>query len=236
MNQSTLNSDMAILVPQHTSGLNGIHVCSIYNTCSHKANALEREIENIANREKTIPEADALMIEYIRTKDLRFLQQANALIEKHNAMIRIEYLDAVKELERIAKVREYTRKNKIAEAGRAAVIGRLVNITTYTGIINYGTLGTSSTAFSNSQTQLVAEVFRKTAASSSQTTKTGFIDFFYSKADTNGTYQEFGTAIDGTASANTGQLFTRMLTGGWTKSASESMTVACQYDLNDDTP
>lgn len=229
-------SDIEILVPPQSGSLTGIHVCSIYDTRGEKADRLERDIEAILNCDRTVPEADRLMIEYIHTKDVRFLQQANALIEKNNARIRSEHMDAISELERIAKVREYTRRNKIATAGRAAVVGRLVNITTYTGIINYGTLGTSSTAFSNAQTQLVAEVFRKVAASSSQTTKTGFIDFFYSKADTNGTYQEFGTVIDGTASANTGQLFTRMLTGGWTKSSSESMTVACQYDLNDDTP
>jgi hypothetical protein len=54
---------------------------------------------------------------------------------------------------------------------------------------------------------------------------------FYSKADTNGTYQEFGTFIDGSASANSGQLFTRMLTGGWTKTSSESMTVSAQYTI-----
>lgn len=236
MNQTIEKGDIEILVPPHSGGLTGIHTCSIYATKDGKANQLEREIENIIAQSRTNPEVDNLMIEYIRTKDVRFLQQANALIEKQNAAINAQYNDALSELERIAKIREYTRKNKIATAGRAAVVGRLVNITTYTGIINYGTLGTDATAFSNAQTQLVAETFRKVAASSSQTTKTGFIDFFYSKADTNGTYQEFGTVIDGTASANTGQLFTRMLTGGWTKSSSESMTVACQYDLNDDTP
>ena len=58
-----------------------------------------------------------------------------------------------------------------------------------------------------------------------------FIDFFYAKADTNGTYEEFGTFIDGTASADTGQMFTHLITGSWVKTASESMTVACQYTI-----
>ena len=112
---------------------------------------------------------------------------------------------------------------------------RLANITTYTGIINYGALGSGTTAAAASDTQLQTEVFRKVtadAAVDSTYNYIAYIDFFYSRSDTNGTYNEFGTFIDGTGSANTGQLFTRALTGGWTKSSSESMTVSCTYTLN----
>jgi hypothetical protein len=123
-------------------------------------------------------------------------------------------------------------KNLVATVGRSVIAQRLANTTTYTGIINYGVLGSSSTAVTNADTQLGTEVFRKVVASASFTTNAAFMDFFYSKADTNGTYNEFGTFIDGSAGANTGQLFTHVLTGGWVKSSSVSMTISCQYTFN----
>lgn len=130
------------------------------------------------------------------------------------------------------KTREVVVKNLVTTVGRSVIAQRLSNIVTYTGIINYGVLGTSSTTPANGDTQLGTEVFRKVVASTAATSNNSFIDFFYSKADTNGTYNEFGTVIDGTASANTGQIFTHALTGGWTKASTESMTVSCQYTVN----
>lgn len=131
----------------------------------------------------------------------------------------------------------YMTKEKVVEnivvtVGRSVLAQRLANTTTYTGTINYGALGSSATAVANADTQLGTEVFRKVVASASYTTNTAFIDFFYSKADTNGTYNEFGTFIDGTGTVNSGQMFTHALTGGWIKSASESMTISCQYTFS----
>lgn len=130
------------------------------------------------------------------------------------------------------KTREMVVHNLVATVGRSVIAQRLANVTTYTGVINYGALGSSTTAPANGDTQLGTEVFRKVVASSSYTSNVAFVDFFYSKADTSGTYQEFGTFIDGTGSANSGKLFTHALTGGWTKSSSESMTVSCQYTIS----
>lgn len=127
------------------------------------------------------------------------------------------------------KTRELVVKNLVVTVGRSVLAQRLANTTTYTGIINYGALGSSATAPTNADTRCTTEVFRKVVASASFTTNVAFIDFFYAKADTNGTYQEFGTFIDGTATVNSGQMFTHALTGGWTKLATESMTVSCQY-------
>lgn len=145
---------------------------------------------------------------------------------------RKHYLQMINELKQLFLVREYLVENIIVLTGRAAVAKRLANITTYTGIINYGMLGTGSTTPTNADTTLTIEVFRKTVASASSTDNQSFIDFFYSKADWNGTAEEFGTAIDGAAGVDTGQLFTHALTGSWVKSASESLTVACTYTLS----
>lgn len=142
------------------------------------------------------------------------------------------YLTKVNRLKEICRFKEETYQNSIVSVGRQVFARRLTNDTTYTGIVNYGALGTSSTAINDAQTQLVAEVKRKLVAVYSRTTDTATLRFFYSKADTNGTYQEFGTFIDGTSTVNTGQMFNRVLTGGWTKSSSESLTVTVQFDLN----
>ncbi len=165
--------------------------------------------------------------------------KGHALEQKIEALIagprfegyREKYLFLVREMRDLFFVREYKVTNLITTEGRAVLAARLANDTTYTGIINYGALGSSATAPTNADTQMTAEVFRKVVASASDTTNQAFIDFFYSKADTNGTYEEFGTFIDGTATINTGQMFTHALTGGWVKSASESLTVSVTYTI-----
>lgn len=143
---------------------------------------------------------------------------------------REKYLELVGQLRQFLN-REYLVENIVVTNGRSVIAERLANDTTYTGIINYGILGTGTTPVSNSDTTLETEVFRKVVASQATTTSTAFIDFFISKTDWDGTAEEFGTVIDGTASVDTGQLFTHALTGGWVKSATESMTIATQYDI-----
>lgn len=130
------------------------------------------------------------------------------------------------------KTREETFNNQIVAVGREVFTARLINELTYTGVINYGALGTGSAAVSDSDTVLDTEVKRKGIATRSRVGNTATLRFFYTKSDTNGTYEEFGTFIDGTASADTGQMFNRVLTGGWTKSALEALTVTVQFDLN----
>lgn len=135
-------------------------------------------------------------------------------------------------LKELCTFKEQAFNNRIVSVGRQCFTGRLIGETTYTGAINYGSLGTSSTAVNDSDTQLVAEVKRKAVATKTRVTNTATFRFYYSKADITGTFQEFATFIDGTSTANSGQMFNRVLTGGWTKSSLESLTVTVQFDLN----
>ena len=183
--------------------ITGIHTFRFYDTSSKEASVIEKEIEF-----------------HISMKSLWNAKAYSA-----------RYKELVNMLSPYFK-REMTVKNIVVTAGRSVLAQRLANTTTYTGTINYGALGSSSAAVNNADTQLGTEVFRKVVASASFTGAVAFIDFFYSKADTNGTYQEFATFIDGTGSANSGQLFTHLLTGGWVKTASESMTVSCTYTFS----
>lgn len=125
-----------------------------------------------------------------------------------------------------------THKNLTTTAGRSVLARILAGDTTYTGAINYGALGSGSTSPAVGNTQLATETFRKLYANRQQSGATTTIDFYYSKGDTNGTYNEFGCFIDGTGSANSGQLFNRVLTGGWVKTSAQSATVSIQFDLN----
>jgi len=123
-------------------------------------------------------------------------------------------------------------RNQIVETGREVFARLLIDDTTYSGEINYGLLGDDTTAVSDSDTTLGNEVFRKTIGSRGRTDDTVTLDFYYAKNDTSGTFEEFGTVIDGNSSTDTGELFNRLLTGGWPKTSTESMTVSIQFNLN----
>jgi hypothetical protein len=127
--------------------------------------------------------------------------------------------------------REYEPKNVVPLVGRQALLNRLANITTYTGIVNYGALGSGSSAFSSASTQLNTEVYRKLSVGGSVSSSTAYIDWYYASTDVaDGTYNEFGAFIDGTASANTGQAISLVTTGGWVKAG--ALFVILQLTLN----
>lgn len=147
-------------------------------------------------------------------------------------MPELEFERYFSQLKEICEVREETFDNQIVAVGRQVFAQRLINDLTYTGVINYGAVGTGSTAIADVDTVLDTEVKRKGVATRSRTGTSVSIRFFFSKSDVNGTFEEFGTFIDGTSSADTGQMFNRVLTGGWVKSALEALTVTVQFDLN----
>jgi hypothetical protein len=129
------------------------------------------------------------------------------------------------ELRKLCAVRTLTKKNLVVLTGREVLARLLAGDTTYTGAINYGLLGTGSTAVNAADTGLETEVFRKLFSRRVRTAASVKFDFFFSKASVDGTFEEFGTVIDGTETIDTGVLYNRVLTGGWTKSTSEAMTV-----------
>ena len=144
-----------------------------------------------------------------------------------------EYADTLRALQDAGGFkRSLTRRNLVVTSGRSVLARLLAGDTTYSGAINYGALGSASTTPVVGNTQLGTETFRKLYANRQQSGATTTIDFYYSKGDTNGTYNEFGCFIDGTGSSNSGQMFNHVLTGGWTKSAAEAMTVSIQFDLS----
>jgi hypothetical protein len=129
--------------------------------------------------------------------------------------------------------RHHAAHNLITTRGRNVLARLLAGDTTYSGQIKYGALGSASTPVANSDTQLGAEVYRKLYSShTTDGNNVVYVDFFYAATDTNGTYNEFGNFIDGTGAANTGIIFSHILTGGWVKTSFQSMFVSCQYTIS----
>lgn len=152
---------------------------------------------------------------------------------KHAHLISpLRYDSLLKELKDLCSVKKLVEHNMVVLTGRSVFARLLIADTTYTGAVNYGALGTASTAVTDADTVLDTEVARKGVARRVRTTDSVDFDFFYSQSDTDGTYEEFGMFIDGTATVDTGQLFNRLLTGGWTKTNTEAMTVSVQIDVN----
>ena len=157
----------------------------------------------------------------------------DALLAKASLMDTEAYLGLLNQLRSMCDhTRQASYDNLVTARGREVLTRLLNGDTTYTGAITHGALGTGSIAPVAGNLALGTEVARKQIASRSRVGTTLTIDFYYSKSDTNGTYQEFGTFIDGALTADSGQLFNRVLTGGWTKSATEAMTISVQFDIN----
>lgn len=121
--------------------------------------------------------------------------------------------------------------NVCPAVGRAVFARRLAGNTTYTGAVNYGALGSGSTAFSSTSTQLNTEVYRKLSSGAEYDGINAYIDWYIASGDVaDQTFNEFGAFIDGTGTANSGQAISLLLTGGWVKSG--SMFVSLTLSVN----
>lgn len=114
--------------------------------------------------------------------------------------------------------------NLVPTVGRAVFAARLAGTTTYTGTVNKVALGSGSTAPANGDTQLTTETYRNTILSATYASNIAYLTGFFTAAETSGTYAEVGLFIDGTATANTGQLFSHAL-AAITKSSIQTLTI-----------
>lgn len=228
-----------------TAAVSGLIVASVFDVRDGKPYSIERELEDhVARREEALQ--PLIDIDFLGAKMRRegtqeafygwlttmggqeAVKAAEDQISAHDAVT----AQMIGELERVAKIREYRDENLICVNGRSAVAGRLANITTYTGIINYGAVGTSTTDPDVADPQLGTEIARTTVATSAQTTYTAYVNFLFTMASFSGTATEFATFIDGTGSANSGRIWTHVEpVSSWSKSSSEALVVACTYPL-----
>lgn len=122
---------------------------------------------------------------------------------------------------------QYAR-NLIPTSGRNVLARRAAGDFTYTGEIDYGALGDGDTAFTNASTQLNNEVYRAQADSQAFDENVAYIDWFVAAGDVaDQTFEEFGAFIGGSGTADTGQAWSLLITGGWVKSG--SLFISARY-------
>ena len=164
-------------------------------------------------------------------------KQSNFLLKKWNLMLRsLEALGIITRhtLERFyakgALVREYNVKNIIATAGLNAICQILAGDYADTGAITHMALGDGVGTPAVGDTVLFNEVYRNATASSTSSSNVAICTAFYTETEIDGTLTEFGNFIDGTGTVDTGLLWSHVNVA-WTKSNTETYTVACRYTL-----
>lgn len=101
--------------------------------------------------------------------------------------------------------------NLCPTVGRAVIAQRLGGDTTYTGTVNYLALGSGTTTPTNGDTTLATESYRSAITSQTVVNNIAYLSVFIAAGTATATHYEAGLFIDGTASADTGQLLSRVL-------------------------
>jgi hypothetical protein len=128
--------------------------------------------------------------------------------------------------------RVITRENLIMTGGKAYVMARIMADQSPAGCkITHTALGTGTNAPAAGDTQLQTEVFRKVTASAMNASNVGYLSAYYTATEVTGTFREVGLFINGTGTANSGTLFSRVAVN-ITKSSSETLTIDYQITLS----
>lgn len=125
-------------------------------------------------------------------------------------------------------------KNVICNAGFNAVIKRLTNDLTYTGVITHMLLGDGVGSASASDTKLINEIYRNQTTSGTDSSNVGYLTAYYTETEVTGTFTEFGNVIDGDdwdagAGKDTGKLWSHLTGLNWVKNSTTVWVVSCKY-------
>lgn len=100
-------------------------------------------------------------------------------------------------------------------------------------LCNYIALGDSSTTPVTGDTTLGNEVYRKLLASKTYSANKFYATGFFLSTDTNGTYEEVGIFIAGSASADSGALLSHLLLNSLSKTNVQSLTLEIEITMQD---
>lgn len=146
-----------------------------------------------------------------------------------NQQVQDEYIQMVRKLNSICETKIYEHENIIPTVGRGMLANNLVsNSPTDSPRINYTALGTGSVTPANGDTALGSESYRKSTASATNADNVAYVTAFYTATEVSGTFTEHALYCNGTASANSGVLFSRVLLNsgsGISKSNTETLTI-----------
>lgn len=131
------------------------------------------------------------------------------------------------QLGKLKKIDKY--KNVICNAGFNTITKRMTGDVTYSVTVNKMLLGTGAGTPAASDTQLFTESYRNDTASGTDDNNIAYLTAYYTETEVTGTFTEFGNVIDGTATANTGQLWSHIAGLNWNKTSSVVLVVSCKY-------
>lgn len=147
----------------------------------------------------------------------------DAIVKERNEGRPFKHL--IEQLHKLCETRVEVVENLIPTVGRTMIANNLTDASPDNVMrANYIALGTGGTAPANANTQLGTEVYRNAVASETNANNVAYVTGFFSATETTGTYAEAGIFCNGTASANTGVLLSRVLITV-TKSSVETLTI-----------
>ena len=127
-----------------------------------------------------------------------------------------------------------TRKNLTTTAGREWLAQVMCNTqSTTNNYLNYFAIGDDATAATAGDTALGNEIFRKEVSSSADDSNTANISTFIAANEANDDWEEWGHFVDGTASTDSGTLFSHYIDSTISKSSPDTVTVDSVYTLSD---
>lgn len=136
----------------------------------------------------------------------------------------------------VLRTSKWTRNLLVSSAnfGRNLICQRLAGTNTYTLNVTHGDLGTGTNIPANSDTGLQTPVARGSMNLGTVNNNVATLQFFLSDAALpDGTYNEFGSFVDGTATLSTGQLFNRALFSvAYVKASGEDTTIELELTIN----
>lgn len=189
---------------------------------------IEQKVEARVRTFYTITEADPTKApdEYQALQDFLTRHPLDVAIPSFRSIRHARYKKLVEAYHAKAKVAEHVFENLAPTVGRSVIAQRLANTTTYTGIINYAALGSNATLPADGDTQLGTETYRQLLSSQTFVNNIAYLSAFVPAGSATGTHFEGGLFIDGTGSADTGQIFSHVIFSPQiVKSALNSLTL-----------
>jgi hypothetical protein len=135
------------------------------------------------------------------------------------------FISSVRELNTICKTTKEVVNNIVPTVGRAMIANNLGNSSpTNVMYAKYIELGSGTNTPANSDTALQTSSYRNAVASRTNASNVAYVTGFFNATETSGTYREAGIFSDGTASAGTGVLVSRVAINV-TKTTSNTLTI-----------
>lgn len=146
-------------------------------------------------------------------------------MEKENLSMKGVYQFVVRDAASGRIKRVYNYENIVPTVGRTMIANNLTDATPdNTMLATHVALGSGTNSPANSDTQLQTETYRNAVASKTNASNVAYISGFFNATETSGTYREAAIFCNGTGSANTGILLSRVAINV-TKTTSETLTL-----------